>query len=98
MIDVPKNEPKTVKPGDKINHPVTHPAHYTQGDVECIDAIRASMTEEEFKGFLKGSAMKYLWRYRMKGNPVQDLEKSNWYICKLREFYQESKTHTNIYK
>ena len=83
---------------EKINHPVTHPAHYTQGDVECIDAIRASMTEEEFKGFLKGSAMKYLWRYRMKGNPVQDLEKSNWYICKLREFYRESKTHTNIYK
>ena len=83
---------------EKINDPVNNPSHYTQGDIECIDAIRASMTDEEFKGFLKGNAMKYLWRYRMKGNPIQDLEKSNWYICKLEDFYKESQVHSKIYK
>ena len=29
-----------------------NPEHYKQGDVECIEAIRASMTAEAFKGYL----------------------------------------------
>jgi len=32
---------------------VTHPYHYTQGGIECIDAIKASMTDEESRVFLK---------------------------------------------
>jgi hypothetical protein len=68
------------------NDPVNHPAHYTQGGIECIDAIRASMTPEEFKGFLKGNAMKYLWRYENKGHPLQDIEKGIWYSNRLKKF------------
>ena len=30
---------------------IYHPAHYTQGGVECIDAIRASMSKEGFAGY-----------------------------------------------
>lgn len=30
-------------PNDSVNHP----AHYTQGGIECIAAIRASMTTKE---------------------------------------------------
>ncbi len=63
---------------DKVNHP----SHYTQGAVECIDALKASMTQEEFLGYLKGCQMKYIWRYRMKGG-VEDLRKARWYLDRL---------------
>lgn len=61
---------------------VNQPPHYNQGSVECIEAIKASMSAEEFQGYLKGNAMKYLWRYRHK-NGVQDLQKANWYNNRL---------------
>lgn len=62
---------------------VNHPFHYNSGKVECIEAIEASMSEEEFRGYLKGNALKYMWRYRYKGKPKQDLEKAKWYLDKL---------------
>lgn len=46
---------------------INHPEHYTQGDIECIDAIRAALTAEEFRGFCKGNVLKYVWRERQKG-------------------------------
>jgi hypothetical protein len=67
----------------KNNDEVNNPAHYTSGGIECIDAIKASMTEEQFKGFLKGNVIKYLWRYELKNNPVQDLEKAQYYLNRL---------------
>lgn len=67
---------------DEKDANVNHPSHYTQGGIECIDAIRASMTAEEFKGFLKGNAVKYLWRYSLK-NGVEDLKKASWYLNRL---------------
>ena len=78
--EVEEMEEKEVK-----NDNVNHPSHYTSGDIECIDAIKASMTPEEFRGFLKGSSMKYIWRYRQKGKPVEDLKKAEWYHRKLIE-------------
>ena len=65
--------------------PVNAPAHYNQGDIECIDAIRASMTEHAFRGYLKGNVLKYLWRYEHKNAPVEDLRKATWYLKKLTE-------------
>lgn len=62
---------------------VNHPSHYTEGDVECIDAIKASMSFEEFVGYLKGNCVKYLWRYRNKGKAVEDLKKAQWYLERL---------------
>ena len=69
-----------------MNEAVYHPPHYTEGSIECIDAIEASMTPVAFKGFLKGNAMKYLWRYEKKGNANQDLQKAIWYLSKLEEY------------
>ena len=66
---------------------VNQPPHYNNGKVECIEAIEASMSDEEFIGYLKGNALKYLWRYRYKQNAVADLEKSNWYLTRLTDFY-----------
>lgn len=62
---------------------VNHPSHYTQNGIECIDAIKASMSRDAFLGFLKGNAMKYMWRYQHKGNPEQDIQKAQWYLNRL---------------
>lgn len=64
---------------------VNHPLHYTNGDIECIDAIKASMTTSEFYGYLKGNVIKYLWRYQLKDDPIQDLKKAQWYLERLIE-------------
>ena len=37
---------------------VNNPDHYNQGDIECIDAIRAMLTDEEFIGYLRGNSLK----------------------------------------
>jgi len=62
---------------------VNSPPHYNSGAVECIEAIKASMSTEEYKGYLKGNTLKYLWRYNYKGKPVEDIEKARWYLEKL---------------
>lgn len=62
---------------------VVCPEHYNKGDVECIDAIRASMSGEAFRGYLKGNIEKYMWRYETKKAPVQDLRKARWYLERL---------------
>lgn len=74
-IDTPAN--------DKPDHDtVSSPPHYTQGGIECIDAIRAALTPEEFRGFLKGNVLKYNWRERHKGG-VESLRKAAWYLDRL---------------
>ena len=52
---------------DIVLERINSPAHYTQGEIECIDAIEASMPREQFIGFLKGNEMKYNWRFDTKG-------------------------------
>ena len=69
--------------------PVNNPSHYTQGSVECIEAIESSMTSDAFSGFLKGNVMKYIWRYENKENELQDLEKAQWYLNKLINFLKK---------
>lgn len=58
---------------------VQHPNHYCKGGIECIDAIKASMTPEAYKGYLKGNCLKYLWRYEAKGG-VESLRKAGVYL------------------
>lgn len=59
---------------------VNHPSHYTSGGIECIEAIKASMSKDEYKGYLKGNVLKYVWRYKNKNNPVEDLKKAKVYL------------------
>jgi len=72
-----------------MNDPI-NPNHYKQGGIESIDAIKAFMSEEEFKGFLKGNCQKYLFRYEKK-NGIEDLRKCQWYLERLIEVLQEEK-------
>lgn len=59
-----------------------NPLHYRSGDIECIEAIKAPMTQDEFLGYLRGNCIKYLWRYRQK-NGAEDLRKAQWYLNRL---------------
>ena len=49
------------------NDPVNHPSHYASGGIECISAIEAQLSPEEFQGYLRGNVVKYVWRWREKG-------------------------------
>jgi hypothetical protein len=66
-----------------VTDPVEQPDHYNKGAIEAIEAIKASMPANEFNGYLKGNALKYLWRYDYKGKPIEDLRKCRWYIERL---------------
>lgn len=72
LVDLPEFE------HDAVNHP----NHYTNGDIECIDAIEASMTKEAFCGYLKGNIQKYVWRYEKKGG-IESIKKAEWYNSRL---------------
>lgn len=74
--------------GDDLKeHPVlvdnvNHPSHYTDGGIECIEAIEAQLTPEEYRGYLKGNVAKYVWREKHKGG-IQSLQKAQWYLTRL---------------
>jgi hypothetical protein len=63
---------------------VNSPPHYNASGIECIHAIAAA-TDEGFQYYLQGNIMKYLWRYRYKDKPLEDLNKAKWYLDKLIE-------------
>ena len=71
---------------------VNHPPHYCQdGDIECIDAIRAALGPEGFAAFCRGNAIKYNWRMSHK-NGLEDIAKARWYMSKLLEDNDNAET------
>lgn len=68
---------------EALTDPVERPAHYTQGDVECIDAIKAQLSPDEYRGFLHGQVAKYNWRLGRKGSAYHDARKAHWYLTRL---------------
>lgn len=58
--------------------------HYRSKAVQPWAAMEAWMTPEQFRGFLRGNAIKYLARCDDKGG-LQDLEKAAHYLAKLIE-------------
>jgi len=61
---------------------VDRPIHYAAGSIECIDAIEAQLSAEEFRGYLKGNIIKYIWREKHKGK-IESLKKALWYLNRL---------------
>lgn len=68
---------------------VNSPSHYNFGGIECIDAMKASMSMEGFRGFNKGSVMKYLWRQGEKeiADELEDANKALWYLIEMMSTY-----------
>lgn len=62
---------------------VNKPAHYGDGEIECIVYMKDNMDHMMFMGYLEGNAKKYMHRYRYKGKPVEDLRKARWYLDRL---------------
>lgn len=60
-----------------------NPDHYKVGGIESIDYIQAKLTPEEFAGFCKGNALKYISRAGHKGSAAEDTRKAIWYLQRL---------------
>lgn len=68
--------------------PVEHPAHYTQGGIECIDAMESAFGAEELAAYCKIAAFKYIWRCELK-NGLEDIDKAIWYLMKFKELKEK---------
>ena len=84
MIYYNEEEMKYILEEKQTKDLVNNPPHYNKGNIECIDAIEAMLTHEEYVGYLRGNSLKYRWRFRYK-NGIQDLEKAEWYENRLME-------------
>lgn len=73
---------KTGKQEDEINHP----QHYKLfPDMEAFDVIKAALTPEELRGYLKGNVLKYRLRAGEKGPVEKCIGKADWYKARLFE-------------
>ena len=74
-----------------MNDNVKHPSHYCKGGMECIDAIKAAVSDiaDPFEAYCTGNIIKYIWRWNDK-NGVEDLNKAKQYADIIIE-YRESK-------
>ena len=70
-----------------MNDPVNHPQHYTGRniDYECI-----LLAKQQY--FCAGNVIKYLWRYKDKGTPIEDLKKARWYARKAAMRHEKTET------
>lgn len=61
---------------------VNHPSHYMSGKIEVIRIMEDQLTDEEYRGYIKGQVIKYITRERHK-NGLEDLKKAAWYLNRL---------------
>lgn len=75
---------------------VYHPKHYTQGGIECIDALKAATVGKTgIEAVCVANVIKYLWRYEEKNN-LEDVKKARWYINRLiQELEEKEQPKTN---
>ena len=66
---------------------VKHPSHYCKGGMECIDAIKAAVSDitDPFEAYCTGNIIKYIWRWNDK-NGVEDLNKAKQYADIIIEY------------
>ena len=60
---------------------VNSPPHYTKGGIETIDFIKAKLSPEEYRGYLRGNLLKYASRLGDKDS--DDAGKAAWYADRL---------------
>lgn len=83
-----KNE--DIKMDDNGPDMVNHPQHYTQGGIECIDALKAATVGKRgIEAVCVANIIKYCWRYEEK-NGIEDVRKAKFYIERLLKELEES--------
>ena len=70
---------------------ISHPPHYTSGNIEVISAI-----EDWGLGYHLGNAVKYIARAGLKGSPLEDLKKAQWYINRAIEKLAKGESVANL--
>ena len=60
------------------NDDINYPKHYTQGTIEPIDFIESNKLD-----YFEGNVVKYVARYKHKGQPLKDLKKAEFYLKRL---------------
>lgn len=74
---------------------VNHPSHYTQGGIECIDAIAsATCTKTGIEAVCAANVIKYVWRCEEK-NGLEDLKKARFYLNRMIEEKEKKIQETN---
>jgi hypothetical protein len=63
---------------------VNSPPHYKTGGIEAIDYIQAKLSPEEFAGYCRGNALKYISRAGHKDAAAQEIGKAIWYLERWR--------------
>lgn len=79
-----ENEPVEMTLDDKVSHP----SHYTYGDIEVVDFIE--QVTKDYKpelAFAIGNAIKYISRANRK-NGKEDLDKARWYLNRAFEKWE----------
>lgn len=72
---------KRGRPRKVRNDLVNSPAHYKDGEIECIDAMGAAFGKEAVETYAQINSFKYLWRAGKKtANKREDLAKASWYL------------------
>lgn len=59
--------------------------HYASKAIQPWDAMQAWGTTEQFIGFLRFNAVKYLARAGSKGDALEDYQKAQHYLARLIE-------------
>ena len=59
-------EPATNPELEAENDVINHPSHYTQGEIECIDAMESAFGADQLAVYCKIAAFKYVWRCEYK--------------------------------
>lgn len=81
-LNLPK-EDRAIKYSKPDN--VNHPKHYCKSGLECIDAIRAAVSNlPPFEAVCVANIIKYAWRYKDK-NGLEDVKKAAKYLQLLQE-------------
>ena len=77
-------------PDDNLSFdPVTKPLHYNTGEIECIDYIKQVLGTAGFIAYCQGNMIKYQHRHKYKNKPVEDMDKADWYMQRMREAMKE---------
>lgn len=100
VIDAGPHLPKgtvMVEVGEKatpLDTPTTRPDYYGGADdpYEPIKVLEAWLTPEEFRGWLKGTILKYIRRCGHKGQNAGDIAKAAWYSRYLSEWEKRQET------
>ena len=82
-------EAKSIGEYGAIEDPRVPVEHYMRGGMECIDALKAISTKEEFTGHLRLNAIKYLWRLGEKDDPAREVKKALDYVTWLHDELKE---------